>query len=143
MRIITNSKQETIEAGFNFAKQLKISDIVLLYGGLGAGKTEFCKGICQFFEVEGTVTSPTFTIINQYYANDFDFTIYHIDLYRIKNEKEIDEIGLYEFLYDDNSLKLIEWPEKNTKSFPEGVIDVQFSFDTANKNKRLIEIMKK
>ncbi|MFH1051345.1 MAG: tRNA (adenosine(37)-N6)-threonylcarbamoyltransferase complex ATPase subunit type 1 TsaE [bacterium] len=144
MKITTNNEQETIDAGYNFAKDLELSDIVLLYGDLGAGKTEFCKGICRYFEVKGTVTSPTFTIINQYSGikDDWDFTIYHIDLYRIKNQKEIEEIGLSEFLYDEYSIKLVEWPEKNKATYPENVFRVKFLFVPKDKNKRRIEIGK-
>jgi len=140
--IISNCDEETIDAGFEFAKQLKLSDTVLLYGDLGAGKTEFCKGICQYFEVENTVTSPTFTIINQYSGifEEFDVVIYHIDLYRIKTIKEIAEIGLQDFIDDDYSIKLIEWPEKNENGYPNYSYSVYFSFFTDNPNKRKIEI---
>ena len=142
-KIITACVEETIEAGSRFAEMLTLPDIVLLYGDLGVGKTEFCRGVCRYFGVEGKITSPTFTIINQYFGmkDDFEFPIYHIDLYRIKNQKEFPEIGFNEFLYDDNSIKLIEWPEKYLSPYPENVIEVYFNFTPENKNKRIIRII--
>ncbi len=112
--ITTFSEDETIKAGFEFGKLLIPGDIVALTGDLGAGKTEFVKGICNRFSVEQLVTSPTFTIINQYdgkYKND-EISILHIDLYRIKEEKELDQVGFDECMADREIIKLIEWSEK-------------------------------
>jgi len=116
---ISHNEVETIGLGKKFAQSLGIRDIVKLEGDLGAGKTEFVKGICEYFKVEDLVTSPTFTIINQYSgknASNADILIYHIDLYRIKEPLELDEIGFSECLYDSDSIKLIEWPQ-NAKTY--------------------------
>ncbi len=112
--VITNNEDETFALGSQFAEQLELGDVVAFYGSLGAGKTEFIKGVCSFFNVEEIVTSPTFTIINQYTGKikKNDFTLYHIDLYRIKDEKELEEIGFEECLNTNYSIKLIEWAEK-------------------------------
>lgn len=111
---LTHSENETIELGKEFAEKLKPGDIVAFFGDLGAGKTEFIKGICDFFKVDEIVTSPTFTIMNQYSGTfeDEDIFLYHIDLYRIKNLTELDEIGFDECLHSKKSIKLIEWAEK-------------------------------
>lgn len=140
---ISNNEKETIALGYEFAKELKKSDIVLLYGELGTGKTKFCKGICNYFGIQGPITSPTFTIINQYdgFYNDSELTIYHIDLYRIKNQKEFEEIGLTEILDNDNSVKLIEWPEKKLTEYPANTRNVYFKFSDENNNKREIKII--
>jgi tRNA threonylcarbamoyladenosine biosynthesis protein TsaE len=110
-KFTTNSEQETIDLGRKFAEKLKSGDIVSFRGDLGAGKTEFIKGICEYFQVEQVVSSPTFTIINTYYGIDRE-EIIHIDLYRLEKEKELIEIGFDEILNDDYTIKLIEWSEK-------------------------------
>ena len=90
----TNNEQETIVLGKKFAKELNLGDIVYLYGDLGSGKTEFIKGICEFFEVDDLVTSPTFTIMNKYMGElkNHEIPIFHIDLYRIEKNNELNEI---------------------------------------------------
>ncbi|MFC2130159.1 tRNA (adenosine(37)-N6)-threonylcarbamoyltransferase complex ATPase subunit type 1 TsaE [Bacteroidota bacterium] len=142
--IHTNSEQETIAAGFQFAGELKPDNIVLFYGELGAGKTEFIKGICSFFEVDALVTSPTFTIINQYYGN-FDgkeIPIFHIDLYRIKSKKELDEIGYNEFIYTPDSIKLIEWAEKSYNEYTDDSYIIKIQHDEEIEDRRVITISK-
>jgi len=141
-QITTNSEKETIETGYNFAKMLEPGDLVLIYGDLGAGKTEFCKGICEYFEVEATITSPTFTIINQYsgISDEIDLIIFHIDLYRIKTQKEIDEIGLNEFIFDEFSIKLVEWPDNNFYNYPENALEVSIELHPTNQNVRIINL---
>lgn len=140
---ISNSEEETISLGYEFAKELNRSDIILLYGELGAGKTQFCKGICQYFGIQEPVTSPTFTIINLYegFSDDSKLSIFHIDLYRIKDQREFQEIGLNEILDDDLSIKLIEWPEKNIAQYPTNARKVFFKFFGESKDKREIKII--
>lgn len=110
----SNSEIETHDFGFKFAERLKKGDVVAFNGDLGAGKTEFIKGICDFYNVEEMVNSPTFTIINRYVTYKFDeeSQIFHIDLYRIKDEKELKEIGFEDCLYSDEDITLIEWANK-------------------------------
>ncbi len=139
---ISNSEDETIELGKKFAQFLNIQDTVILEGDLGAGKTEFIKGICDFFSVEDLVTSPTFTIINQYkglYQGN-DIFIFHIDLYRIKNEDELDEIGFTDCLNDTDSIKLIEWPQHAGSRITIYAYLVKIEADETNENKRVIKV---
>jgi len=82
----------------------------LFYGEMGAGKTTFIKAIGEVKGVYGGMSSPTFSIINEYHTVDGN-KIYHFDLYRIKNERELIEIGADEY-FDSNELCLVEWPEK-------------------------------
>ena len=142
--IITNSEIETYEQGYDFAEVLVAGDIVLFFGDLGAGKTEFIKGICSYFEVEELVTSPTFTIINQYFAKEDNegIVIYHLDLYRIKSEKELVEIGLSECLDDPQSIKLIEWADRAISYFSEDVYSIEMTFNENESSKRTIYIKK-
>ena len=142
---ISNDEQETIELGRAFAKNLNKADIVALYGDLGTGKTEFIKGICQHFQVQDLVTSPTFTIMNHYFGelNSKPIDIFHLDLYRIKSLEELANIGFADCIYDENSIKLIEWADK-----AENILDenanylIAISQDNENENMRTITISK-
>lgn len=138
----TQSEQETIELGKKFAESLVPGDLVLFYGDLGSGKTEFIKGICEHFNVDELVTSPTFTIMNQYAGEfgDYELPIYHVDLYRIKSKEELGEIGLQDCLFSDDAIKLIEWAEKAHSLLPDTQYKVKISFDPEDENKRLIDI---
>ncbi len=138
----TNSEDETIALGAKFAARLKDGDVVSLYGDLGAGKTGFIKGVCEFFDVDEMITSPTFTIINQYYGSHGgeDQLIYHIDLYRMKSESELNSIGFPELIQSSDGIKLIEWAEKSFGTIPGSGYSVRIGTDAALENKRHIEI---
>ncbi len=120
---ISKSEAETIERGKEFAKQLQPGSLVALYGDLGAGKTQFVKGICRTFEVAETVNSPTFTIVNEYHGT---MPVFHIDLYRMKNIEEIFGIGFDEYL-DSGGICLVEWAEKLDGIIPESRYEVKMS----------------
>jgi tRNA threonylcarbamoyladenosine biosynthesis protein TsaE len=106
----THSAEETIAFGRKLAAELS-SGIVLLRGDLGAGKTTLVKGIAEGFEAARAedVTSPTFTLIHEYRGSRA--TLYHIDLYRVDTERELETLGLDDLLAP-NSILLIEWGEK-------------------------------
>ena len=111
---ISNSEQDTLELGITFAKKLKSGDIISLYGELGSGKTEFIKGICDYFDISDIVTSPTFTIMNNYYGSleDNEIVLNHFDLYRMKSIEELENIGFSEIIFNTETIKLVEWAEK-------------------------------
>lgn len=109
MEYISNNFTNTIQLAKKFAKTLKVGDVVILNGDLGAGKTVFSKGIVEYFSNGSEVAvSPTFTIVNEYNTNP---KIYHFDFYRIKSQDELIAIGIEEYLYGDG-ICLIEWPER-------------------------------
>jgi len=110
MKFQCETPEETFKLGQQLGKQLVPSDIVLLYGDLGAGKTTLIQGICRGLELapELPVRSPTFTLINEYQAKH---AIHHIDLYRLDTLAEIENLGLEEYLFGDG-ITLIEWAEK-------------------------------
>jgi tRNA threonylcarbamoyladenosine biosynthesis protein TsaE len=139
---ISLSEDETIALGFKFAEHLKVGDSVALFGDLGAGKTEFIKGICDYFNVEDIVNSPTFTIINQYHGekNKQEIHIYHLDLYRIKSPAELSEIGFSECLHSDEIIKLIEWAEKAGDLIYKWDYSVNINLSDEDENKREIII---
>lgn len=139
----SESEEETIRLGEQFAGRLQRGDVVALYGELGAGKTEFVKGICQFYAVEDLVTSPTFTIINQYAGQTpggDDLKIYHVDLYRIESEEQLVNVGFDDMVFAHDGLKLVEWPEHAGKHLPESHWTVRLSPDEENDDVRQIEI---
>lgn len=141
---ISKCELDTINYGKKFAERIAPGDVIALYGELGAGKTEFVKGVCQQLEIEQIVTSPTFTIMNCYTGrlNDHNISIYHIDLYRIKKVDELDEIGFDECIHSPSDVKLIEWAEKAEDRLSKLDYKISFSLDEENENLRQIEIEK-
>ncbi len=136
-------ESETFRLGLDMASDLRSGDTVALYGDLGAGKTEFIKGICEGLHVDEIVSSPTFTIINQYAGRSGDgkgITIYHIDLYRVESGEELEEIGLPETLADPLAVKLIEWSEHGSHILPPNRVDVRFTPLDDQENCRKIEV---
>ena len=114
---ISNNEEQTKEVAKEFIKTISGGDIVLLEGDLGAGKTAFVKGVVEALGGDGlSVTSPTFTIVNEY--NLIDVTIYHFDLYRINSVDELYNIGIEEYLYSDK-VCFVEWPERAEELFNE------------------------
>ena len=111
MIFITHSAEQTTTAGRELAAQLTPGSIVLLRGDLGAGKTTLVKGIAEAFHAAAAedVTSPTFTLIHEYRGPEV--TLYHIDLYRIDTQRELDTLALDD-LMGANNILLMEWGEK-------------------------------
>lgn len=101
------------------------SNIFAFYGQMGAGKTTFIKAICNVLGVEDLVSSPTFTIVNEYKSAK-GFPIYHFDFYRINKLDEAYDIGIDEY-FNGHGLCLIEWPEKITPLLPDDCINVTIS----------------
>ena len=107
--VTSNSSRKTMSLGRNLASWVQSGDIIGLVGELGAGKTCFVRGFCVGIEVgaEAWVRSPTFTLINEYQGR---LPVYHIDLYRVGKQEELEALNLREYLYDDG-VSLIEWFE--------------------------------
>jgi tRNA threonylcarbamoyladenosine biosynthesis protein TsaE len=135
--VTTHSPEETIAFGRTLADLLAPPKLVLLRGDLGAGKTTLVKGIAAAFEAaqEEDVTSPTFTLIHEYRGPQA--TLYHIDLYRIDTQRELETLALDD-LRSDNSILLIEWGEK----FPQLVRerDVDIALERLGENERKISV---
>lgn len=107
MKIISNSVEETIKTGCDFARTLCGGEVILLDGDLGAGKTHFSKGVAQGLGITEIVTSPTFTLHNVYQGERY--VLNHFDFYRIEEEEEAQQLGLDEIFYDSNGICLVEW----------------------------------
>jgi tRNA threonylcarbamoyladenosine biosynthesis protein TsaE len=141
MEKITTSLKETEAFGKEFASTLKPGHVVLLYGDLGAGKTSLVKGIASGLGITSDITSPTFTLMNTYNtsANNIK-TMVHIDTYRLKDEHDLLEIGVEDYLGKPHTICLIEWPEKIVDSLPRDRWEVRIN--TIGKNTRAITIDK-
>ena len=133
MLIRTHSEQETIEAGAEVGKKLRAGDIIACYGELGSGKTRFLKGVCSALGVHEHITSPTFTIINEYHGS---LPVYHFDFYRISTAAEIQELGLEEYFYG-NGVCLIEWAEHITNLLPGRHYDVRFELGSTDQERSI------
>lgn len=113
-RFVTQSEAETRAAGKRLAALLPEHALVAFSGDLGCGKTAFIRGMCEYFECEQQVTSPTFTLINEYSGNRH---VTHCDLYRLKTIEEMLEIGLHE-LFSGEGIILVEWAERALPLLP-------------------------
>jgi len=135
----TNSAEETIELGRRLAADLQPPKLVLLRGDLGAGKTTMVKGIAEAFGAasQEDVTSPTFTLIHEYRAPEM--SVYHIDLYRIDTQRELDTLGLDELIADERNLVLVEWGEKFPRLLKER--DIEIAIDRTGPDQRAIRVM--
>ena len=141
--IIAKSEVETIQTGFEFAKTIKLNDIIGLDGELGSGKTQFIKGICNYFRVEETVNSPTFIIVNEYsgkfYPENKILKIFHFDLYRLNHPSELEVIGFDDYMKIPYSLILIEWPELAEEYLSQKIRKIQFDYGE-DENFRVIKL---
>ena len=137
---ITHSAEETIAFGRALASELTPPLVILLTGDLGAGKTTLVKGIAEGFEaaLADEVTSPTFTLVHEYRGPHA--TLYHIDLYRVDTQRDLETLGLDDLVAPD-SILLIEWGEK----FPRFVRErnVEIVLERAGENERRIRVLGK
>lgn len=132
--IETAAERETEQAGETFARTLRLGDVVLLYGELGAGKTAFVRGMARGLGANSEdVSSPTFTIIQEYAAPAA--TLYHVDLYRLE-PAEIEDLGLDDML-DAGGIVAIEWAGR-WPGRPRHAIEVRI--ESADENRRRISV---
>lgn len=122
----SNSEQQTREFGRKLGASCEAGTVVLLHGDLGVGKTVFTKGFAEGLGITEPVSSPTFTIIQQYDSGRLP--LYHFDVYRIADVEEMDEIGYEDYFYGDG-VCLIEWAELIEEILPEHCIEVTIEKD--------------
>ena len=135
-----NSIEDTFDLSKKIGKLLSKGDVIFLYGEIGVGKTTFVRGLINNFEVqrgtnESEILSPTFNIVFDYVIKELK--IMHYDLYRLKNNKDINELGI--FVESENCITLIEWPELIEKK-PDDRIELFFNYLEENLDKRNLEI---
>lgn len=123
MNYITRNREETHQKGAEFAEKLKPGNVVALYGDLGSGKTVFAQGICKGLHVTAYVTSPSFTLVQEY-SGDMD--VFHFDFYRLTCEQQVETLGI-DYYFERNGVSIIEWPEIAEKLLPETTVKVKIS----------------
>jgi len=133
---ISHSPDETIDFASKLAKNLNIGDVVVLNGDLGSGKTKLTEGILKYFGLESEISSPTFTIVNEYNAKDLN--IYHFDVYRFSNSDEFYAIGGED--YFSQGLCIIEWGKIISDALPNEYIEINFEKLEENQNYRILKI---
>ncbi|MCE5197839.1 MAG: tRNA (adenosine(37)-N6)-threonylcarbamoyltransferase complex ATPase subunit type 1 TsaE [Armatimonadota bacterium] len=123
MRIVvrTYSADETMEIGERLGRGLQAGDVLALFGDLGAGKTTFTKGIARGLGLEADVHSPTFTLIHEHLGT---IPLYHVDLYRLASEEEVDTLGIDEYIYGDG-VTIIEWADRMKSLLPPERLDIE------------------
>ena len=135
-------ERKTEDKAKNFASSIKgfqNSLLINLEGNLGAGKTTFVRGLIQEFGFDEFIKSPTFTIVESYESENLK--VFHFDLYRIEDDRELQAIGVEDYLSEENAITLVEWPAKSKRYFnnPDYIIELNHC---DNDEKRLINIIK-
>lgn len=131
--ISLNNLNETEKFGIFLGENLKPGDVVCLNGDLGAGKTTLTKSIAKGLGIDDYVTSPTFTIVNEYYGKT---DLYHIDTYRLDDKIDVDYLGFDEYFYSDG-VTIVEWAEKIRDALPEEYMEINIK---SHDNKRDLDI---
>lgn len=135
-KFISHSEDETKQFAYKLASRLNIGDIILLVGDLGAGKTKFTEGLLSFWNLQDEISSPTFTIVNEY--NTQNINIYHFDVYRLSDVDEFFAIGGLE--YFGNGISIIEWGDIIEDIIPKDFIKITILKDENNLNLRTFDI---
>ncbi len=125
MQEVSYNEEETFNLGFMCGVEAKKGDVFCLDGDLGVGKTVFAKGFAKGLKVEDEITSPTFTIVNEYEGK---FKFYHFDMYRIEDIEQLYNIGFDEYVFGDG-VCLIEWSQLVKEALPENLIKVTIKKD--------------
>ena len=136
LKITSNNEAETLAFGKKLASFLKKGDTVVLTGELGSGKTKLTEGILTYYGLENEISSPTFTIVNEYIKDDIN--IFHFDVYRLEDSSEFYAIGGEE--YFENGICIIEWGEIIQDALPKDYIHIQFERNDNDENTRILNI---
>ena len=121
---ISKSEQDTIDFAEKIASMVTPGSVIALYGNLGAGKTVFSRAFARAIGVQEAVSSPTYTIVQEYKLDGKFSYLYHLDLYRINNSRDALAFAVDEFLNDANSYALLEWPERIDDILPPHTIKI-------------------
>ncbi len=136
IRIISHSREETVNTGRRLGELLKKGDMIAFRGGLGAGKTAFSSGIALGLGLHrAEVSSPTFSLVNEYAGENI--TMYHFDMYRIQTEEGLESTGFFDYPFEEG-VAVIEWSENIVEFLPAHTIYI--TIDTLGENEREIII---
>lgn len=140
--IISGSEKETISCGKKYAESIVPGEVIGLKGDLGSGKTQFVKGIAQYFKIKDIINSPTFLIVNQYQGinpkTNRNITLNHFDLYRLRFKEELETVGFRDYINDD-SICIIEWCDLAEEYLSDNLRKVMFDFGMKNTD-RIIKL---
>lgn len=120
LTVHTTSAEETTTLGEKLGKQLAPGDVIALFGDLGAGKTTLTRGIAVGLGLATDIHSPTFTLIHEHPGT---VPLYHVDLYRLSSEEEVETLGLEEYIYSDG-VTIIEWADRMKSMLPKDRLDI-------------------
>ena len=134
--IICKDEYQTKRFASNLATILKKGDVIVLSGELGAGKTKFVEGVLNHFDLQNEISSPTFTIVNEYHNSSID--IYHFDLYRLNDIYEFENIGGEE--YFQKGICIFEWGELIEDILPNDYLKISFEKDDTDEELRKLQI---
>lgn len=134
---ISKSENDTMKFAKQLASKMQTTDVIVLTGELGSGKTKFTQGFLEYFGLEKEISSPTFTIVNEYTSKSGQ-NIYHFDVYRLSDSEEFYSIGGEE--YFDSGICIIEWGEIISDALPPDYIHIIFQKDEKNDDYRTLKI---
>ena len=117
--LYSTSEESTLALGMSLASMLTWGQTLALVGDLGAGKTVLSRGIARGLGVTEAITSPTFTIVQEYKLPEHHF-LFHLDMYRIDNEEAALAFGIEDFLFAPDAITVVEWPERIKGLLPDG-----------------------
>jgi len=123
LHITTSSAEQTQSYGHTLASRLLPGDVICLWGNLGSGKTTLTQGICRGLQSKEIAVSPSYGLIHEYQGI---CDIYHLDLYRLDNSAQAEEIGITEYLYG-RGISILEWPERIRDILPESRLDIHLT----------------
>lgn len=128
------SEQDTIDLAAYIAPMLKPGDVLCLYGELGSGKTFFTKQVGKMMFIEDEISSPSFVLLNEYKTGKHP--LYHVDLYRLKDETELLDLGLLDMI--ETGVTVIEWPELAENLLPYKTFSLYFHFDGEKRSVNIV-----
>ncbi len=134
MTIVSECERDTVSAGERLGKRLRPGDVAAFYGDLGAGKTAFIRGVAKGLGITARVSSPTFTIVNEYPG---PVPLFHFDMYRLASSDELFEIGWEDYL-ERGGVCCVEWSERVEDALPPGTVRV--AIEKTGESGRLITV---
>ncbi|MCA9924139.1 MAG: tRNA (adenosine(37)-N6)-threonylcarbamoyltransferase complex ATPase subunit type 1 TsaE [Anaerolineales bacterium] len=138
LEFVSNSVEQTVRLGVRLGQLLQAHDIICLSGDLGAGKTAMSRGIGRGWGTTVRVTSPTFTLINEYPRGEDGRILYHIDCYRLNDETDASTVG-FDDIFDGDGAIMVEWPERIASWLPAECLWIDLAYLTETRRKLHIE----
>lgn len=131
---MSKSPQETEQIAEKLAQTLSGTEVIAMFGGLGAGKTAFTRGLARGLGIDDGVSSPTFALVNEYEGK---FTVYHFDMYRVSTWDDLYSTGFFDYI--DNGVMIIEWSENIEEFLPKNHITITINHISENEREIIIE----